>query len=241
VARRCSRQVAGRATSGASRARTIRSTRFALRGQLWRVRNSSCRGRVSDAEALRLLLVARRGAVEVRRRALVQLRSVIVTAPDRLRGQLQTLPERRLLERCSHFRRSSSCPVDELAVKLVLPTLARRIQTAQRQKPTRSDPAAQALPRPPPLPTTATHRTADDLTRHRSIIPELAQASGSWVRLGRHDSRQIPDARTFAGEPKQDGLLGSRPGRDRGPHTHSEMAPRDGRSHRGERRHDRRL
>jgi transposase len=81
-------------------------------------------------EALRLLLVARRGAVEVRRRALVQLRSVIVTAPDRLRGQLQTLPERRLLERCSHFRRSSSCPVDELAVKLVVRTLARRIEMA---------------------------------------------------------------------------------------------------------------
>src|SRR6266511_2103710 len=44
-------------------------------------------------EALRLLLVARRSAVEVRRRALVQLRSVIVTAPDRLRDQLQALPE----------------------------------------------------------------------------------------------------------------------------------------------------
>src|SRR6266545_4240247 len=81
-------------------------------------------------EALRLLLVARRSAVEVRRRALVQLRSVIVTAPDRLRDELQALPERRLLERCSHFRRSSSCPVDELAAKLVLRTLARRIEAA---------------------------------------------------------------------------------------------------------------
>src|SRR5207342_1852830 len=78
-------------------------------------------------EALRLLLVARRSAVEVRRRALVQLRSVIVTAPDRLREELQRLPERRLLERCSRLRRSSSCPVDELAAKLVLRTLARRI------------------------------------------------------------------------------------------------------------------
>ncbi|MFL6035552.1 MAG: IS110 family transposase [Gaiellaceae bacterium] len=81
-------------------------------------------------EALRLLLVARRGAVEVRRRALVQLRSVIVTAPDRLRAELQALPERRLLERCSRFRRSSACPVDELAAKLVLRTLAQRIQAA---------------------------------------------------------------------------------------------------------------
>jgi transposase len=81
-------------------------------------------------EALRLVLVARRGAVEVRRRSLVQLRSVIVTAPDQLREQLQTLPERRLLERCSRFRRSSSSAVDELAAKLVLRTLARRIEAA---------------------------------------------------------------------------------------------------------------
>ena len=35
-------------------------------------------------EAVRLLLIARRSAVEVRRRALVQLRSVIVTAPEPL-------------------------------------------------------------------------------------------------------------------------------------------------------------
>src|SRR4051794_24082047 len=81
-------------------------------------------------EALRLLLIARRSAVEVRRRALVQLRSVIVTAPDPLRDQLRALPERRLLERCSRFRRSSSSPVDERAAKLVLPTLARRIEAA---------------------------------------------------------------------------------------------------------------
>ncbi len=81
-------------------------------------------------EALRLLLVARRGAIEVRRRALMQLRSVIVTAPDRVRAELEALPERRLLDRCSRFRRSSACPVDELATKLVLRTLARRIAAA---------------------------------------------------------------------------------------------------------------
>ena len=82
-------------------------------------------------EALRLLLVARRGAIEVRRRALVQLRSVIVTAPNQLRAELQALPERRLLDRCSSgFRRSRSSPLDELATKLVLRTLARRIEAA---------------------------------------------------------------------------------------------------------------
>jgi transposase len=81
-------------------------------------------------EALRLLLLARRSAVDVRREALVQLRSVIVTAPDGLREELRGLPPRRLLARCSRLRRSRSATADELAARLVLRTLARRIEAA---------------------------------------------------------------------------------------------------------------
>jgi transposase len=81
-------------------------------------------------EALRLLLLARRSAVDVRRQALVQLRSVIVTAPETLRDELRGLPLGRLLERCSRLRRSRSSTVDELAARLVLRTLARRIEAA---------------------------------------------------------------------------------------------------------------
>jgi transposase len=81
-------------------------------------------------EALRLLMVARRSAVDVRREALVQLRSVIVTAPDELREELRGLPQTRLLERCSRFRRSSSRSPDAQATTLVLRTLARRVQAA---------------------------------------------------------------------------------------------------------------
>ena len=81
-------------------------------------------------EALRLLLIARRSAVDVRREALVQLRSVIVTAPDQLREQLRGLASARLLERCSRLRRSSSASADELATRLVLRSLARRIEAA---------------------------------------------------------------------------------------------------------------
>ena len=81
-------------------------------------------------EALRLLLIARRGAVDVRREALVQLRSVIVTAPDQLRSELRGLPAGRLIQRCSRFRRSSSRTPDALALTLVLRTLARRVQAA---------------------------------------------------------------------------------------------------------------
>ncbi len=81
-------------------------------------------------EALRLLLIARRSAVDVRREALVQLRSVVVTAPDRLREELRGLPAGRLLERCSRLRRSGPMSVDELATRLVLRSLARRIEAA---------------------------------------------------------------------------------------------------------------
>src|SRR5207248_2637407 len=59
-------------------------------------------------EALRVLLLSRRSAVDVRRVALVQLRSVIVTAPEQLREELRRLPATKLIQRCSRFRRSGS-------------------------------------------------------------------------------------------------------------------------------------
>ena len=234
-------------------------------------------------EALRLLLVARRSAVDVRREALGQLRGVIVTAPDSLREELRTLPIGKLLARCSRLRRSSAMSTDEVAVRLVLRSLARRIEAAtsrpqsssascsatcthshrgcstnpgrrsllrncsspghtaavslrsllrparrrrtspslerkdntaptqprrrpstqprpphhrptppptrpgnprlhrtprrRGQNPPRRNTPTQALPRPPPLPTTRTTAADHDLTSHRSIIRELAQTT----------------------------------------------------------------
>jgi transposase len=55
---------------------------------------------------------------------------VIVTAPDGLREELRGLPVGRLLERCSRLRRSSAMSADEVATRLVLRSLARRIQAA---------------------------------------------------------------------------------------------------------------
>jgi transposase len=80
-------------------------------------------------EALRLLLVARRSAVDVRREALSQLRAVIVTAPEPLREQLRTLSTGALVDRCSRLRRTPA-GADELATRLVLRSLARRVQAA---------------------------------------------------------------------------------------------------------------
>jgi transposase len=83
-------------------------------------------------EALRLLLVAGRSAVDVRREALSQLRGVIVTAPDRLRQELHGLPVGKLLDRCCRLRRAS-VGADELATRLVLRSLARRIDAATHE------------------------------------------------------------------------------------------------------------
>jgi transposase len=84
-------------------------------------------------EALRLLLLARRSAVDVRREALVQLRSVLVTAPERMREELRGLPLGRLLERCRRLRQAESAGPDELAARRVLRTLARRIEAASAE------------------------------------------------------------------------------------------------------------
>jgi transposase len=103
----------------------VRAARTALASQTLALPRSGQR-----QEALRLLLLARRSAVDVRRQALVQLRSVIVTAPEDMRTELRSLPLGQLLERCSRFRRSSSRAPDELATVLVLRTLAQRIRAA---------------------------------------------------------------------------------------------------------------
>lgn len=108
-------------------------------------------------EALRLLLLARRTAVDTRRVALVQLRSVIVTAPDELRDKLRRLPLGQLLNRCSHFRRSSSRTPAQLATIVVLRTLARRIQAATAE--------AETLER-------------EILTHVRALVPELLAEPG---------------------------------------------------------------
>ena len=108
-------------------------------------------------EGLRLLLLARRTAVETRKVALVQLRSVIVTSPDELREQLRRLPLGELLNRCSRFRRSSSRTPVELATILVLRTLARRIQAATAE--------AETLER-------------EILSHVRALVPELLDEPG---------------------------------------------------------------
>ena len=87
----------------------------------------------------------------------MQLRSVIVTAPDELRDQLRRLPLGELLNRCSRFRRSSSRTPAQLATILVLRSLARRIQAATTE--------AETLER-------------EILNHVRALVPELLDEPG---------------------------------------------------------------
>ena len=128
--RACSRSVAYRAAERRLRGKddaldAARTARAALASDTLALPRTGER-----REALRLLLVARRSAVDVRREALTQLRAVIVTAPEPLRQELCRLPEGKLLDRCSRFRRTSSAGADELATRIVLRSLARRVRTA---------------------------------------------------------------------------------------------------------------
>jgi transposase len=99
----------------------IRTARAALASETLALPRSGER-----REALRLLLIARRSAFDVCREALTQLRAVIVTAPESLRDELRRLPLGKLLNRCSRLRRTGAA--DELAARLVLHSLARRVQ-----------------------------------------------------------------------------------------------------------------
>lgn len=60
--------------------------------------------RTGDVEAIRVLRVARTGAVRARAKSLTQLKSLIVTAPDALRAQLSGLDGTKLVTTCARLR-----------------------------------------------------------------------------------------------------------------------------------------
>jgi transposase len=60
--------------------------------------------RTGDVESVRVLRVARTGAVRARAKALTQLKALIVTAPDALRAQLTGLDGPRLVTTCARLR-----------------------------------------------------------------------------------------------------------------------------------------
>src|SRR3954453_6793766 len=84
-------------------------------------------------EALRLLKIVQRSANKARTQSINQLRNVVATAPDELRGRLRGLKTDQLIEMCASFRVR---PDDDslLAVtRLTLRELAQRVQHLDEQ------------------------------------------------------------------------------------------------------------
>jgi transposase len=97
--------------------------------------------RAGSVEAIRVLRVARRGAVKARTAAFNQLHGLLVSSPHELREALSALSRTALVHRCAAFRVNEGTPFDPtVATKTALRAVARRvrvltdeIQSADRQ------------------------------------------------------------------------------------------------------------
>jgi len=78
-------------------------------------------------EVLRVLMLVRDGAIDIRRAALCQLRALIVSAPDGLREPLRVLPPQALLRRCAVLRPGAHADPVMSASALAMRALARRV------------------------------------------------------------------------------------------------------------------
>lgn len=80
-----------------------------------------------DREAVRVLLITRRGAVLSRTKAINHLKSLVVTAREELRHQLRNLDTDTLVHRCSRLRTLPSHSDEHRATVIALRHTARRV------------------------------------------------------------------------------------------------------------------
>jgi transposase len=80
-----------------------------------------------DREAIRVLLITRRGAIRARTKAINHLKALVVTAREELRHQLRNTPTDELVYRCSRLRTLPSHSSEHRATVLALRHTARRI------------------------------------------------------------------------------------------------------------------
>jgi len=81
-----------------------------------------------EREALRALMAAREGAVNAKRAGLCQLRDLLVTAPEPLRGELRSLTRARLLRRLAAVRPERGRDPELRGTLLAMRSVARRVQ-----------------------------------------------------------------------------------------------------------------
>jgi hypothetical protein len=85
-------------------------------------------------EALRALMVARSGALAAKKAGLCQLRALLVTCPEPLRGELRPLSRARLLARLAAVRPRRHEEVQLQGTLIALRSLARRVQTLSAEE-----------------------------------------------------------------------------------------------------------
>jgi hypothetical protein len=83
--------------------------------------------RRGDREAVRVLLVTRRGAMHARTRAINHLKALIVTSREELRHQLRRHDTGELIARCARLRTLASHSAEHRATVIALRHTARRI------------------------------------------------------------------------------------------------------------------
>jgi transposase len=81
-----------------------------------------------EREALRALVVARAGALAAKKAGLCQLRALLVTCPEPLRGELRPLTRARLLRRLRAVRPDRHQDAELRGMLIALRALARRVQ-----------------------------------------------------------------------------------------------------------------
>jgi transposase len=80
-----------------------------------------------EREAVRVLLITRRGAMRARTKAINHLKALVVTAREELRHQLRNTPTDELVYRCARLRTLPSHSAEHRATVLALRHTARRI------------------------------------------------------------------------------------------------------------------
>jgi transposase len=96
-------------------------------------RTGTPKRRDGAVEAIRVLLVARRSAVQSRQKTLVQMRHLTYTAPDRLRAGLQRLSLAAFVAKAAALRGRPAEDIVTSATRTALTLLARRARALERE------------------------------------------------------------------------------------------------------------
>jgi len=100
----------------------VEAARAALSGRCQPVKT-----KIGPTESIRVLLVARRSATQARTKALVQMRHLVITAPDEVRRRFGDVSGRELVD-CAARLRPGDVSDAAAATRSALRTLARRIR-----------------------------------------------------------------------------------------------------------------